>query len=93
MSAFLDKVSPTPSQTSIDELKAYVKSMGAEVCLRAIDIALDAKKANWSYIRAILRNKQAQGVRCLADWDQLEVRRANTQNGMPDYSHSEEESL
>ena len=44
-------------------------------CLRAIDAALDAKKANWPYIKAILQAKQAQGVRCLADWDALEERR------------------
>ena len=77
MSAYFDKINPNPSETSIDELKSYVATMGAEVCLRAIDIALDAKKANWNYIRAILRNKQAQGVRCLADWDKLEERRGN----------------
>ena len=72
MSAYMDKISPMPSQTSLDELKSYTESMGAAVCLRAIDAALDAGKANWSYIRAILRNKQSQGVRCLADWDRLE---------------------
>ena len=77
MSAYFDKINPTPSETSIDELKGYVAAMGAEVCLRAIDIALDAKKANWNYIRGILRNKQSQGVRCLADWDELEGRREN----------------
>lgn len=72
MSAYLDKINPNPSQTSLDELKGYAEAMGSEVCLRAIDTALDAGKANWSYIRAILRNKQSQGVSCLADWDRLE---------------------
>lgn len=72
MSAYLDKINPNPSQTSLDELKGYIEAMGSEVCLRAIDTALDAGKANWSYIRAILRNKQSQGVRCLADWERLD---------------------
>ena len=75
MSAYLDKINATPSQTSIDELKGYVDVMGAECCLRAFDIALDAKKATWPYIRGILRSKQSQGVRCLADWDALEEKR------------------
>lgn len=75
MSAYLDKINPTPSQYSLDELKGYVEQMGAECCLRAFDIALDAKKANWQYIRGILRSKLRQGVRCIADWDALEAKR------------------
>lgn len=72
MSAYLDKVNPQLSERSRDELVGFAEVMGAEVCLRAIDIALDAKKASWPYIRAILQSKQQQGVRCLADWDALE---------------------
>lgn len=75
MSAYLDKINPTPSQASIDELKGYVEQMGADCCLKAFDIALDAKKANWPYIRGILRSKLSKGVRCLADWDALEAKR------------------
>lgn len=75
MSAYLDKINPSASQNSLDELRGYVEVMGSEVCLRAIDIALDAKKATWNYIRAILRDKQSRGVRCLADWDALEQSR------------------
>lgn len=75
MTAYLDKINPTPSQASLDELRGFVEQLGAECCLRAIDIALDEKKAGWSYIRAILRAKLSQGVRCLADWDALEERR------------------
>lgn len=93
MSAYLDKINPNASQGSLEELEAYVKSMGSAVCLKAIDTALDAGKANWNYIRAILRTKQSQGVHCLADWDRLEAQRQRPVSGMPDYSHSEEESL
>ena len=73
--AYVDKINPTPSQSSIDELRGYAEQMGAECCLRAFDLALDAKKASWNYIRAILRSKLAQGVRCLADWDALDEQR------------------
>lgn len=75
MSAYLDKITATPSQTSLEELKGYAETMGAECCLRAIDIALDERKASWSYIRGILRSKASQGVRCLADWDRIEAER------------------
>lgn len=88
MTAYMEKVNPTPSQMSMDELKAYAENMGAEVCLRAIDIALDARKANWNYIRAILRDKQKQGVKCLADWDALDAKRekeTTNANGVTHY--------
>ena len=79
MSAYLDKINPQLSERSRDELAGFVQAMGAEVCLRAIDTALDARKANWPYVRAILQAKQASGVRCLADWDDLEENRRKNQ--------------
>ena len=74
MSAFLDKINPTPSQDSIDLLKGFCEEMGAEVCLAAIDKALDAgsDKRNWNYIRGTLRSLSRQGVKCLADWKKLD---------------------
>ena len=83
MSVYMDKINANPSQQSLDELKGYVAQMGPECCLRAFDIALDEKKTSWSYIRAILRNKLAQGVRCLADWDAVEDKRK--ESGEDDY--------
>lgn len=73
ISDYLDRINPSASSASLDELRGYAEAMGAAVCKRAFDIALDSKKANWPYIRAILRDKQARGVRCLADWDALEA--------------------
>lgn len=64
---YLNRVNPSASPMSIDELKAYEQEMGSEVCTRAFDIALDNKTAKWSYIRAILSNWQSLGVKCLAD--------------------------
>ena len=77
----LNRVNPSASQASLDELRGYAESMGADVCRRAIDIALDSKKATWPYIRAILRDKQARGVKCLADWDALEAEKEGKGNG------------
>ena len=77
VSDYLNRINAAASQTTIDELKAYAESMGPDVCKRAFDIALDSKKASWPYIRAILQDKQARGVKCLADWDALEARREN----------------
>lgn len=70
----MNRIDPTPSPTSMDELKGYVSLMGAECCIRAIDAALNAKKPSWNYIRRVLMNKASQGVRCIADWDALEAK-------------------
>lgn len=77
MSAYMSRINPTPSPSSMDDLKAFVSSMGSDVCLKAIDTAVDAGKASWSYVRAILRSKQQQGVKSLADWNAMESRRGN----------------
>lgn len=78
---FLNRVNPSASQRCLDELGAFARELGAPVCRRAFDIALDSKKASWPYIRAILQDKHAKGVRCLADWDALEHKRARSGKG------------
>ena len=75
ISAYANKVNANPGERTIAEIKGFVQTMGAECCLRAIDIALDERKASWSYIRGILRSKLEQGVHSLADWDALEEKR------------------
>lgn len=80
ISDYLNRINPAASQNTLDELKAYAESMGPEVCKRAFDIALDSKKATWPYIRAILQDKLARGVKCLADWDAIENRRLKPRN-------------
>ena len=74
MDAYMNRIDPTPSPTSMDELKGYVGLMGADCCIRAIDAALNAKKPSWNYVRRVLMNKASQGVRCIADWDALEAK-------------------
>lgn len=80
LSAYMNKINPQPSETCVAELKGFVLEMGKEVCMRAIDIALDERKTSWSYVRAILRTKQEQGVRCIADWDRLDDERLKRQS-------------
>lgn len=75
VSDYLNRVNPSASPSSLDELRGFAEVMGAEVCRRAFDIALDSKAATWPYIRKILQDKQSRGVRCLADWDALEKKR------------------
>ena len=75
MSDYLNRINPAASPMSLEELQAYAEDLGADVCKRAFDIALDNKKTTWPYIRAILQDKQAQGVRSLADWDALDAER------------------
>lgn len=72
---YLNRINPTASPTSLEELASYAEDMGPDVCKRAFDIALDNKKTTWPYIRAILRDKLQRGVKCLADWDALEEER------------------
>ncbi len=75
---YLDRINASASPASLDELRGYAEELGESVCKRAFDIALDNKKATWNYIRAILRDKQAKGVRSLADWDALEKNHGRT---------------
>lgn len=75
VAAYKEKINKKPSKKSMDELKSYVGKMGAECCLRAFDVALDAKITTWPYIRGILEKKLSQGVRSLADWDAVDADR------------------
>lgn len=75
MRLYLDRVNALPSSTCIDELKSYVELLGADVCCKAIEIALDDKKSSWSYIKAILSSYHRDGVRSLADVQEREARR------------------
>jgi len=75
MSFFLDRVDPMPSERTRAELADFEADLGAEVCIRAMMIALNEKKAKWPWIRGILKNKRADGIRSLAAWDAQEAER------------------
>lgn len=72
LALYANRVNPVPSETCRAELETFVRELGADVCLRAIDVAIDERKTSWSYIRGILRAKKEQGVRSLADWDRAD---------------------
>ena len=69
---YRNRATTAASTACLDERRGSADARGPDVCRRSIDIALDSKKATWLDIRAILRDKQARGVKCLADWDGLE---------------------
>lgn len=75
VSAYMNMINPTPSQSCLEELRAFAEEMGADVVIEAFNVALDEKKTAWSYIRAILRNYHATGVRCLADVQRIREER------------------
>lgn len=75
MNAFLNRIDPTPSRDCVEKLSAYIDVMGADCCLRAIQIADDNNARRWSYVHSILQDKCRQGVRNLEQWDALEAKR------------------
>lgn len=75
VSNYLDRINPVASPTCLEELSGYAKDLGKDVCLRALDIAVDVKKTTWPYIRAILQDKQRRGIKSLAAWDASDAER------------------
>jgi DnaD/phage-associated family protein len=65
MTLYMDKVCASPSSGSMQELIAYTGTMGADVVCHAVNIAVDAGKRSWSYVRGILRSYAAAGVKSL----------------------------
>lgn len=72
---YLNRINPTPSQTSLEELAAFVKQMGADVCIAAMEYALDERKAKWSYIRGVLRGYNREGIRNISDLQRSKAER------------------
>ena len=83
MTAYMDRINPTPSQICVDELTGFARELGAEVCIHAMSVALDEKKTQWSYIRAILRGYRDDGVRCLSDIQAREEKRGKNRAREP----------
>lgn len=75
INAFMNRIDPTPSRDCVEKLSAYIDVMGADCCLRAIQIADDNNARRWSYVKSILQDKYAHGVRNLEQWDALEAKR------------------
>lgn len=67
---------PQASPMSLEKLKVYYESVGADLCIKAISIARDERKATWSYIEGILKRFSAQGLRSIEDYEADEKRRS-----------------
>ena len=62
MDLFLDKVNPLPSPSVTQALSEYADTLGADVVIHALQIAMDERKTSWSYINAILRRYRKDGL-------------------------------
>lgn len=67
MNFFLDRINPMPSRICIDELTQFTKSLGADVVLHALNIAIDERKTAFSYIRGILSRYERDGIKTMDD--------------------------
>lgn len=67
MNFFLDRINPMPSRICIDEITQFTKSLGADVVLHALNIAIDERKTAFSFIRGILRNYERDGLKTMDD--------------------------
>ncbi len=75
MTFYMDKINTSPSSVSCQELLGYVPILSADVVIKAMSIALDEHKPQWSYIRGILRSWAAQDVKSLSDVQRLQDER------------------
>jgi DnaD/phage-associated family protein len=64
---YMDRINPTPSSTSIEELGTFYEEMGADVCIAAMNYAIDERKTSWSYIRGTLRAYRQRGIKNMDD--------------------------
>lgn len=62
------------SEKNVAELAGFVRDMGEECVLKALETAQEAGKPTWPYVRGVLRNKRDQGITSAAQWDRSEAR-------------------
>lgn len=89
MTSYMNNINPMPSSTCVAELQGFVKELGADVCLRAIDTAIDARATKWNYVKAILLRMQKAGVKSLADWDAMDQQRHGLPPPPQDMQHTQ----
>lgn len=70
------------SQKSLAELDGFVQDMGENCVLKALEIAQEAGRPTWPYVRGVLRNKRDQGITCAEDWDRAESRPKGAKGGV-----------
>lgn len=62
------------------ELGQFVKKIGTECCLKALETAQEKGILAWAYARGILKQKQEQGVTNLQQWEEVEQAWSARQN-------------
>lgn len=72
MTFYQNRINTAPSPMCLDLLKSYTESLGADVVIRACEIAIDERKTNWSYIKGILQNCERMGIHSLADFQRAD---------------------
>lgn len=85
-SFYLDRINASPSPMCCEYLKSYTESLGADVVLHALNIALDERKPNWSYIQGILQRYERDGLKTLdavmqAEADYIQRKQAQSPRG------------
>lgn len=73
---FLRKINPNASGECLRELLDYENQLGGDVCVHALQYAVDEQKTAWSYIRAILAAYVRDGVQTVDD-----IKRRDQQRG------------
>lgn len=72
---FLARVNPNASEGAKKELAEFETSLGTELCIKAMDMAMDNGKTGWAYIRTILERWTASGIRTVAEVEDREAAR------------------
>lgn len=87
VSYYQDKITAMPSSVVISELQDFCSRLPADLCIRAIDIALAERNTRWSYIKGILRNFERDGITSLQELEAREQQRqpppAGNRGGSP----------
>lgn len=82
---FLNRLNPTPSEQLLRELAGYERELGTDVCILALQRALDERCTRWSFVKSILERCREQGMRTRTDWETAEAehRQKKAENPMP----------
>lgn len=69
---YSDNIEVLPNDMTVAGLSSWYKKMGAECCIKAIDIAIKNGVLKWRYIERTLENAYKDGIRTVKDWDRVE---------------------
>jgi len=84
ISHYADVLASFPSTTVVGELPEYLEAMDTDVIIDAIDRAAAEGKRQWSYIKGILRNRKANGIKTMLDVQREQEERSKRGTGKRD---------